>query len=213
MRFETLSPDRDIAAARHPRARGNRFFNPTGRQSGTPSPRARRPIQPPPGTRDWARPFSAGASSLMAHIVEGFALCATSLNPEGYWQWHEHANSHDPLIEPPRRRIPQARSRDPMARMAEADISGFLPLSGLVRTAADTIKPRKIDRATSGASDFSTFWRWVASIPRKLRSGFLRARARARTRAEWEAMDDRTLRDIGVSRRQVDPAARHPRWI
>lgn len=129
MHFEIRSTDGDIVAlVRYLSAREGEFFNSDRYGPRAARQRARRPIQPPPGTRAGRSSLSAAGSSVMAHIVQGFALCATSMHPEGYWQWSKHLNGYEPLI-------------------------------------------------------------------------------------EWERMDDRTLRDIGVSRHAAYRRARHPRWI
>jgi uncharacterized protein YjiS (DUF1127 family) len=214
MHAKIQSPDGDIlASARYRRASEGKLFNSAIQTPGARARRDRRPIPPPPGTNARRSSLAAAGSSVVAHVVEGFALCATSMHPEGYWQWSEQLNRHDSSFEPPHRRDRDARSPSPGSSTLEAEIFGFLPLSGLGRLIGDPDAPADMDRSDAGSPEFPTFGRWIASIPGKLWSGFLHARARARARAEWETLDDRTLRDIGVSRHEIPRAVRHPRWI
>jgi uncharacterized protein YjiS (DUF1127 family) len=70
--------------------------------------------------------------------------------------------------------------------------------------------------ADTALTDFG--WRrpWITSISSifaELRSRMLRGREIRRIRAAWQTIDDRTLRDIGISRHEIDygGAARHAR--
>lgn len=194
MQVKIQSPDGDILAfARYRSASDAKFFNSAMQTSSARARRARRPLQPPLGTNARRSPLAAAGSSVVAHVVEGFALCATSMHPEGYWQWSEHVIGRER----------DARSPSLGSIVVEAEVSGFLPLSGLGRLIGDPVAPVGRDRS---------FGRWIASLPARLWFAMQRARARARARAEWEAIDDRTLRDIGVSRREIPRAQRHPRW-
>jgi uncharacterized protein YjiS (DUF1127 family) len=52
---------------------------------------------------------------------------------------------------------------------------------------------------------------WLASLPATLWSRLLRARRVRKARADLKALDDRMLRDIGVSRLNIERVARQER--
>ena len=151
-------------------------------------------------------------SAALSHIVRGFALCAAAMHPEEYFRWREHIDRYGRPEDPPRNRDRNERSRNHAAPLMEAEICGFLPLPGLSRdTPADPIEGAEIARWDAAFGDYPTFGKRIASVSRKLWSALLHMRENARIRAEWEVMDNRLLRDLGVSRHEVMHAARHSR--
>jgi uncharacterized protein YjiS (DUF1127 family) len=163
----------------------------------------------------WNPPTSAATSTVLSHIVMGFALCAAAMHPEEYWRWREHIDRYGRSEDPPRGRNRDIQSGKHAPPLVEAEICGFLPLPGLSRgTPADPIEAANIAQWDAAFADYPTFGQWIASLPGKLWSALLRAREKARIRAEWEVMNDRMLRDLGVARHEVLRAARHPRrWV
>jgi uncharacterized protein YjiS (DUF1127 family) len=64
------------------------------------------------------------------------------------------------------------------------------------------------DRGSSRIKSFDWLAR-MASIPGRLSSRLLRERKIERSRAALYALDDWTLKDIGISRHEIDLVARH----
>lgn len=64
---------------------------------------------------------------------------------------------------------------------------------------------RGLETARAG---YSVRQAWIKYLPVRLWARMLRAYRARRARASLEALDDRTLRDIGVSRREIEQLAR-----
>src|SRR5258708_36443038 len=114
MHAKIQSPDGDIlASARYRRASEGKLFDSAIQTPGARARGDRRPIQPPPGTNARRSSLAAAGSSVVAHVDEGFALCATSMHAEGYWQWSGQPNRHLAAFDPPHRLPPDARTPRP----------------------------------------------------------------------------------------------------
>jgi uncharacterized protein YjiS (DUF1127 family) len=64
-------------------------------------------------------------------------------------------------------------------------------------------------------SDFAGWRAWIvsiASVVAKLWSRMIRERKSRRIRAAWEAVDDRTLKDIGISRYEIEYGRDPQHW-
>ncbi len=70
-------------------------------------------------------------------------------------------------------------------------------------------EPDDMARAKEPSADAPTSGAWGMSALGRIWSGLCRARARRRTRLKLEALDDQTLKDIGISRNQIDYFASH----
>ena len=69
--------------------------------------------------------------------------------------------------------------------------------------------------AATGFTDFAARRRWITSVASffaELWSRIRHAREIRRIRAVWETIDDRTLRDIGVSRYEIEYAREERHW-
>ena len=79
---------------------------------------------------------------------------------------------------------------------------------------ADFLKSDASTRFEGAIVDFPRWGAWAASLPGKLWSRVLCELDIRRKTAELEAFDDRALRDIGLSRCEIDLAVRHGRhWL
>jgi uncharacterized protein YjiS (DUF1127 family) len=77
------------------------------------------------------------------------------------------------------------------------------------RSGAGNTTERDFVRAETARIDLAGGRRWVRAMVSMLGglwSRVLRVRETARVRVGWEALDDRTLRDIGVSRYEIEYA-------
>jgi uncharacterized protein YjiS (DUF1127 family) len=113
---------------------------------------------------------AAVMSLVINHVVEGFALSATSLHPEFSLLGGELAR-----------------------RERETGTGAYRPLACL-QTARGDVAGRRT-WIFSITSFFAEIW-----------SRMLRERKFRQIRAAWEMIDDRTLRDIGISRYEIEYA-------
>src|SRR5258708_29054142 len=97
----------------------------------------------------------------------------------------------------PRRPADTFRSREmPDDIRDEAAWRGGTAESGMT----GPFEPDDMARAKEPSADAPTSGAWGMSALGRIWSGLCRARARRRTRLKLEALDDQTLKDIGISR-------------
>jgi uncharacterized protein YjiS (DUF1127 family) len=131
-------------------------------------------------------------SLVIDHLIEGFALFATTLHPEVFLTISEQARSERETGK--RRTAPRSES-DPTI-VCGTGVYGPL-------TCFETARGDVAGRRTwifSITSFFAEIW-----------SRMLREREIRHIRAAWKTIDDRTLKDIGISRYEIEYArdARH----
>jgi uncharacterized protein YjiS (DUF1127 family) len=87
-----------------------------------------------------------------------------------------------------------------------------LPVAALIGSALGERLVRPSGSAQASSRTQSSDWlAWIASLLGRLSSRVLRERKIERARAALYALDDRTLKDIGISRHEIDLVARHGR--
>ena len=152
-----------------------------------------------PRAETWRRAISAAIASVMGGVAEGYALHATALHPQ-LWPFPEEAFRPDPggsvgrNESHPSIRVPQ-RSQTVMS------LSSFEPHETM-----QWVSPREI--SDEGAA------RWggrIGSLPGKIWSWILRVNEHRRDAAALEALDDRMLKDVGISRAEIGYLVRHGR--
>jgi uncharacterized protein YjiS (DUF1127 family) len=197
---------------RHGEAGATAIVMPDGFQylAGVALPRARDEAETPGHWLDpdgWWLSLSTALRWLSAQVVEGFALSAAVTHSEFIWPLGDDVPA-DELQSGPAR---EARTdRSPVLAYAEQEVVTYLPLHG-VRQTQPTIGGAPVRRDTdadlsrvnlSSGSDPS--WsQWTISILAALRSRVLRRREITRMKTAWQSIDDRTLKDIGLSRYDV----------
>jgi uncharacterized protein YjiS (DUF1127 family) len=186
MQFESQWPGDAIAAPFCPvddredgffEGRGDKSWNRVdSRVDADPTAAVQRSIRHTEPVRSSSKPNRPGRwvtvamSLVIDHVIEGFALSATTLHPE-----------FSPLASE------QAR------REHETGTRACGPLACLETARGDVAGRRKW--IFSITSFFAEIW-----------SKMLREREIRHIRAAWEMIDDRTLRDIGISRYEIEYA-------
>ena len=104
----------------------------------------------------------------------------------------------------------------PICRTYDREDVFFDGLAGRPWNRLDTRSDRTEGWCAETATTVLAGWRAsitsIASVVARLLSRMLREREIRRIRASWEAIDDRTLRDIGISRYEVEYAGDPRHW-
>ena len=152
--------------------------------------------------------IAAAASAVMAHLVAGSAAYGAAMYPEFYCLLSERLD--EPVLAhgrrvgyarpdrgPRRLEVPRTRlgsgARESVRRVAPADRD---PAPGAAAT-ADASRP------TAHAPMLARCRRWMRSHVAELWSSARRACEARRAMAEWDRLDERTLRDIGIRRYEL----------
>jgi uncharacterized protein YjiS (DUF1127 family) len=144
----------------------------------------------PSRIEQWRRAIGAAISSVRDCAAEGFALHVTSLHPEIFWTHRDdddHAFKQSQFEQPQRRQTvmrPSFERDDPTALMSMG-----------------TVPPWGSSRGSGG----------LFSLPARLWSKLLEANEQRRATAALEALDDRTLKDMGLSRNEIHHVVKHGR--
>jgi len=150
-----------------------------------------------PRAETWRRAISAAIASVMEGVAEGYALHATALHPQ-LWPFPEEASRSDPSGSAGRNK---SHTRLPQRSQIVMSVSSFEPHETM-----QWVSPREI------SDERAVRWRArIASLPRKVWSWILRANEHRRDAAALEALDDRTLKDMGISRAEIGYLVRHGR--
>ena len=145
----------------------------------------------------WRRAISAAIASAMGGVAEGYALHATALHPL-LWPFPEEASRSDPSGSAGRNK---SHTRLPQRSQIVMSVSSFEPHETM-----QWVSPREI--SDEGAAR----WRGrIGSLPGKIWSWILRVNEHRRDAAALEALDDRTLKDMGISRAEIGYLVRHGR--
>lgn len=172
-------------------------------------------IQTRPAQTKWWHAIATVMSVVKAHAIEGFASCAVAMHPELFYQAGEPINRRESAEVPPlvlrRSTVPYLREetigeehraamRPPIAQLRERQpvMTGLLNLESFGR----------LETARTGSPGRQA---WIKSISGNLWSRMLRAHQTRRARAALEVLDDRMLKDIGVSRHEIEQVVRHGR--
>jgi uncharacterized protein YjiS (DUF1127 family) len=197
MQFENVSSGRDAIMARLPV--GAPSYPPFRAHRPAPGVSPGDPPRPRIDLATWRRRIAAALSAAKEAIVTHFAFAAVGLYPELLWPLIEHVDERDLAREDrcdfsPTRRSAGGHSTH---RFAEAEdwpgSSAGIPC----------FRPAAV--GTSIAA--------LASLAAALRSRLRRRREARRMRADWQMLDDRTLKDIGISRNEIQFVVRgEQRW-
>jgi uncharacterized protein YjiS (DUF1127 family) len=160
-----------------------------GRADGDPTAAVQRRIRRTEPVGSLSRPNRRGrwVAVVMDHLIEGFALSATTLHPEVFLASSEQARGEGES---------RKRRSEPRAQCGRSTVCGAGTCSAVAgpETAQSDIAGRGI-WMTPITSFFAEIW-----------SKMLREREIRHISAAWDRIDDRTLRDIGISRYEIDYA-------
>jgi uncharacterized protein YjiS (DUF1127 family) len=167
----------------------------------------------------WWLGVTAALSWLSVQVIEGFALSATVTHSEFIWP----LGNGDPADEMPSGPAREARTDRslalvPTVRDVEQEVVTYLPLHGgrqiqptvggaPVRRDTDfsraNLSSANLSSANLSSGSDPSWSQWTISILAALRSRVLRRREVTRMKTAWQEIDDRTLKDIGLSRHDV----------
>jgi uncharacterized protein YjiS (DUF1127 family) len=172
---------------------GNQRFINTGNDNTGIGARKRRPG----GAEAWRRAIGAAVASVMDGVTQGFALHAPTLHPQIFWSLLDHgaADSAQPEGHAQNRRLAPPQPRQAVT------VSSFEPHEST----------RWISSRNSPVGNPGRWSARVSSLPGRLWSRMLDAFERQRATRALEALDDRTLKDMGISRYEIDYLVRHGR--
>jgi uncharacterized protein YjiS (DUF1127 family) len=162
----------------------------------------------------WWLSVGAAMSWLSVQIVEGFALSAAVTHAEFIWPLGDENPAGELPGGPIRESWTGASRSAAQAEHEEHDeheVVRYRPLHAVrqiqpaVGGAAAARRDVDADLSSSNLSHESdpSWSEWTISILAALRSRVVRRRAATRMKTEWQAIDERTLRDIGLSRYDV----------
>jgi hypothetical protein len=156
----------------------------------------------------WLGSLRTAMSWLAKQVIEGFALSAAVTHSEFLWPLVDDA-AEDRLEDRHQDDRRHVRTNQPLAPSSEpGHAPGHAVVSHHPLFRVQQIQPA-VDGPAVGASagrpsGSDANWRqWTISILAGLRSRVLRRRNVNRIRTDWQAIDDRTLKDIGLSRYEV----------
>jgi uncharacterized protein YjiS (DUF1127 family) len=159
--------------------------------------------------------------SAISNIMEGFALYGASMHPEIYHAFNEDGRvpKRDKDLLPTQQLDRLESSIFPLARTLgpiRHPPSTKERIDRLQRRGCIGNHPVDLDECTpiEPVRNNSTGWRaQILSIPTKPWRGLSRVVETRRTQTTLEAMDDHTLKDIGLSRHDIDVVARNGRRL
>jgi len=150
------------------------------------------------GIEKWRRAISAAIASVMDGVTEGFALHATTLHPQLFWSLLDHGEADSTTLEdraPNRHRMSFPQHREAVT------ISSFE-----LHESTRWISSRTNPEGDPGHKSART-----PSLTGRLWSWFLESYEHRRAVRALEALDDRTLKDMGISRYEIDHLVRYGR--
>jgi uncharacterized protein YjiS (DUF1127 family) len=162
-----------------------------------------------PNPDRWRRSIERATALALEQIVEGLTLHAASMHPQMFFAPRDTADRADAAEEPVHGALAWADCPLPQVSV-DAVARWSLPTSKRTSPAATT----SLTAATPAEVMPSARPGWVAWIAAnfgKLWSGFLRERELRRSRIALHALDDRTLKDIGIARYEIDDVITHGR--
>jgi uncharacterized protein YjiS (DUF1127 family) len=149
------------------------------------------PVPQSPGPSTWRRAIAAAMSRMTTALVEGFALSAVAVDSEFASLPTAQVGYDDPVEE--------------FARQGRAEMHNSSPLSAPGQSSAwGGVKPDDLARSGSEGTALPSWRARAASLPAKLWSSVRRQGRIRQMRVGWDATDDRTLRDIGLSRYEIE---------
>jgi uncharacterized protein YjiS (DUF1127 family) len=129
----------------------------------------------------WGHRVRMVTSVVIECLTEGFALSAAAAYPAFFLLANDQAESER-----------ETRKRRPVPRSEASPSTRF-----------GTVTRKAPARLEIPRTDFARRRTWI-SIAAELWSRIRRGRDRRRIRVAWETIDDRTLRDIGLSRYEIE---------
>ncbi|HXU59832.1 MAG TPA: DUF1127 domain-containing protein [Verrucomicrobiae bacterium] len=148
------------------------------------------PRDRPSRIEQWRRAISAAIASFRDYATEGFALHVTSLHPEIFWT---HRDGDDRDFKQSQFEQPQWRQAVMRPSFERDDPTALMSMG--------TVPPWGSSRWSAG----------LFSLPARLWSKLVEAQEQRRATAALEALDDRTLKDMGLSRNEIHHAVKHGR--
>jgi uncharacterized protein YjiS (DUF1127 family) len=186
----------------------NSYLLPTTERRTAPLlPTAERRTAAPPADR-WWNAIGAAFASVKDYTPEGLCLHAAALHPEFFWSPGEETDQADLIARTVR---PAEHDAVPQDQRAMVTVKDLWPDEITQIVSWRTAEPLKLGQWGSADESLlqggSPGWRpWLASIAARLWTRMREARERRRSIAALHALDDRTLKDIGLARHQIEHA-------
>jgi uncharacterized protein YjiS (DUF1127 family) len=153
--------------------------------------RGEEPVPQSRGPSTWRPAIAAAMSRTTTALVDGFALSAAAVHSEFTWLPTAQVGYDDPVEE--------------LAREGRSETQKRLLLSPPGQSSAwGDVKPDDLARSGSEGTDLPSWRARAASLPAKLWSSVRRQGRIRQMRVGWDAIDNHTLRDIGLSRYEID---------
>jgi uncharacterized protein YjiS (DUF1127 family) len=166
----------------------------------------------------WRRRIADAAASATTRFVTDLAFAASGMYPELQWPLIDHINQRDsaegmsanrPHGAAIRRSMSQPQMSEPQERRAIANDRvqlGSLPRLVLPRPVADRgdLSDRPVAPAARAGRSIPAWIASLGSLPGLLWRRLRREREMWQNLAELETLDDRTLKDIGLSRCEIE---------
>jgi uncharacterized protein YjiS (DUF1127 family) len=189
----------------------NSYLLPTTERRTAPLlPAAERRTAPPPAD-GWRHAIGAAFASVRAYTLEGLCLHAMALHPEFFWSLGEESDQADLLATTVWPAEHDAIPQSQRAMVTVKDLWPDEPDEATQMVSWRTVEPLGLRQG--GPADESLLqggspgWRpWLASIAARLWTRMREARERRRSIAALHALDDRTLKDMGLDRHQIEHA-------
>jgi uncharacterized protein YjiS (DUF1127 family) len=160
-------------------------------------------------------PAAGLCASLLTHIVESFALCGAALYPTGLYpiDWNE-SRSQSPKASVLHNPAPEPLLFGGMNATDDAGYGADRVTSGGPGAASQANRPADPQGGARPRIVPSRYAGWTGRVMARiatLRMHPRRARGIAGTRSILSGLDDRTLRDLGIERGQIEVVARYGR--
>jgi uncharacterized protein YjiS (DUF1127 family) len=149
------------------------------------------------------RSVAAATSRMVAHVVEGFAASAAALYPDLFNPRRDHVNGRD-VMEDPQIFHGVGRLSALQGGMPRSALAQSLEKQVVVNGLIDIENARQLKMGGTGSGGLRA---GLMSVWSRIRV----AHERRKASAELAALDDRMLKDIGISRHEIDGVVRHGR--
>jgi uncharacterized protein YjiS (DUF1127 family) len=156
----------------------------------------------------WRRSIERAMAAVLEQITEGLTLHAASMHPQMFFALYDTADGANAVKEPVRGAL--AWTDCPLPQVSPEAVTRWStpPLKRTSPAATPFLAVPPVEVTPSGRPGWLAR---TAAMLGRLWSGFLRERELKRSRIALRALDERALKDIGISRHEIDHIVRHGR--